>query len=207
MANRCYSLTIEGLVLATYRANVLHFQSTGTNDNDTLAAAESLVSAWNTSIKALWLATLPAEYSFFRLSARRVDLKPSAVGTLYFGKETQTGTRGTDCTAQQTCPTIFLVPTMGAFSGGKIFWPCIPQNDLVSSLPSTGWQTAVDACIAAMVSGITASSITWTLAVYSKKHNTISSVVSHSYSPFVGFLLKRRATSGYKGPKHKKRLA
>lgn len=93
MANRCYALTIEGIELATYRANVLHFQSTGTNDNDTLAAAESLVSAWNASIKALWLATLPAEYSLFRLSARRVDLKPSAVGTLYFGKETQTGTR------------------------------------------------------------------------------------------------------------------
>jgi len=207
MPNRCYSLTIEGVLQENYRANVLHFQSTGTNDNDTLAAAESLVNGWTTSIKALWLATVPSAYSYYRLSARRVDLKPSAVGHKYTGQGLNFGTRGTDATYQQCSPSIFLIPTMGAHSGGKIFWPAVPQGDIIQNLPTVAWQTAVDACIAAMVSGFTNSSITWTLAVFSKKLNTISSVVSHTYSPFVGFLLKRRATSGYKGPKHKPRHA
>jgi hypothetical protein len=207
LANRCYALTIEATLNNVYRANVLHFQSTGTNDNDTLAAGESLVTGWGASIMASWLATLPPTYGLFRLSARRVDLKPSAVAHKYYGAGLQVGTLASDCTATQTCPTIFLVPTMGAFSGGKIFWPAIPQGYMTNSRPLTTWQTPVDACIAAMITGFTSSSINWTLCVFSKKHNTISSVISHSYSPFVGFLLKRRAISGYKGPRHKKRLA
>lgn len=207
MPNRCYAISIEGQLLGNYRENVLHFQSTGTNDNDTLAASESLNGGWFTNIMGLWLATLPASYQLYRLSSRRVDLKPSATGHRYLGIGTHPGTRGTDATSQQCCPSIFLIPTMGTFSGGKIFWPAIPQGDLVNNVVSTGWQTAVDACIAAMVSGFTSSSITWSLAIYSKKRNTISAVTSHSYSPYVGFLVKRRGPSETMARRrHKKRI-
>lgn len=193
MANRCYALTIQGMLLDQYRENVLHFQSTGTADNDTLAAGESLNSGFFSSILGLWLDTLPSSYYVQRTTARRVDLKPSATAHKYYAVGSRPGTRGTDGTAQQTSPSIFLIPTMGTFSGGKIFWPTIPQGDLTNSVAASAWQTAVNTCIAAMVSGFTNSGITWTLAIFSRKHHTISNVVGHTFSPLVGFQVGRRS--------------
>lgn len=196
MANRCYALGIEGCLGSSYRECVLHMQSTGTADGDTFAAAMSLVTAFDTSAKAQWLATLPGSYFLTRTWARRVDLKPSATGCHQYNAFTTPGTRGSSATANQTCPSIFLVPSMGTKSGGKIFWPCIPQGDIVSNALTTAWQTVVDTFIAALVSGITASSITWTLAVYSRKLNSIANVASHSFSPVIGFQGRRRKPVG-----------
>jgi len=196
MANRAFAISIQGVLQASYRETVLHFQTTGSNDNDTLAATESLVNGWHTAVRALWLATLPPSYFLIRLEARRVGLKPSAEGRRYYGIGTQPGTRGLNGTGQQTCPSIFLVPTMGTKSGGRIYWPTIPQGDLIQSSYVAGWQTAVDAAIAAMVSGFTNAGITWTLCIYSRKLNSISNVASHQYSPVIGFQGKRRKPVG-----------
>lgn len=196
MANRCYRLAIQGLLNSSYRETDLSFQSGGTADNDTVAAGESLLSAFNSSLLTLWSLTLPASYNTMRLTARRQDLKPSATVCKYYGIGAQQGNRGSDGTGQQTCPSIFLVPTMGTKSGGKIFWPTIPQADLVQSVPTAGWQTAVNNFLAAAISGITAAGITWTLCIFSRKLHTMSSVVSHSFSPVVGFQSRRRKPAG-----------
>lgn len=196
MANRCFSLNIQGVLQSSYRETVLHFQSTGTNDNDTLAAAESLVNGWHTAIRALWLATLPPSYYLIRLEARRELLHPSAEGRKFYGVGADPGTRGSNATAQQLCPSIFLVPTMGVKSGGKIFWPAIPQGDLVQGSPATAWQTTVDAVLAAQISGFTNAGITWTQCILSRKLGTFSNISSHSYSPVVGFQSKRRKPVG-----------
>lgn len=196
MANRCYQLAIDGLLLDSYRQTVLHFQSTGTADNDTLAAGESLVAAFAASAMANFLATLPASYVITQLSARRVDLKPSAVAKTFYGVSSHVGTRGTDATANQTCPSVFLVPVMGVKSGGKIFWPAVPQGDLVQNVPATSWVTVIDSFIAGLISGISNAGITWTLAVFSRKLQTISNVTNHSLSPVVGYQSKRRKPVG-----------
>lgn len=196
MANRTFQLTLEGVLQGSYRSTVLHFQSSGTNDNDTVAAGESLLSAFDSAAKTQFLATLPAAYNLVRMTARRVSLLPSAGTCKYYGIGIVAGTRGTDGTGQQTCPSIFLVPTMGVKSGGKIFWPSIPQADLVQNSPSTAWQTAVDTLLATLIAGITAASMTWNLVVYSRALNSSASIVSHSYSPVVGFISKRRKPVG-----------
>jgi hypothetical protein len=196
VATRTYQLVVEGVQNTSYRACVLHFQSGGTNDNDTLAAAESLCAAWDASAKAQFLATLPPTYNLVRITARRVDLKPSATGCIFYGTGAAPGTRGSDCTGQQTCPSVFLVPTMGTKSGGRIFWPSIPQADIVSSSLAAAWQTVVNTVLATMISGITNAGITWTLGVYSRKLNLVSNVASHSFSPVVGFQGKRRKPVG-----------
>lgn len=196
MANRCFSLSIQGVLLNSYRENVLHFASTGTNDNDTLAAGESLINGWNTAVKTLWLATLPSAYQMIRQEARRVDLKPSFVSHKEFVAGTANGTRGSDATAQQLCPSVFMVPTMGVKSGGKIFWPCIPQGDIIQSALASAWQTAADAAVAAMITGFTNAGITWTLCVFSRKLKTIANIASHHWSPVVGFQGRRRLPVG-----------
>lgn len=196
MANRCYQLAIDGCDQASYRSTILHFQSTGTSDTDTVAAGVSLTSGFDASLKAAFLATLPAAYSIVMLAARRVDLKPSATIYKSYGFNNQFGTRGSNATGQQTCPSIFLVPTMGTKSGGRIFWPCIPQADLVTSSYSAGWQTAVNSFLTSAISGFTNAGITWTLCVYSRKLNTMANIASHSFSPVIGFQSKRRKPAG-----------
>jgi len=196
VAIRTYQLEIQGMLFTSYRETVLHFNSPDTNDNDTLAAGESLCAAFDSAAKAQFLATLPAQYSIVRLAARRVGLKPSATACMFYGAQTQTGTRATDGTGQQTCPSIFLVPTMGTKSGGRIFWPSIPQADLVQNSPSAAWQTVVDTVLATLIAGITSASMTWTLVVYSRKLNSTANITSHSFSPVVGFIGKRRKPIG-----------
>jgi len=196
MANRCYQLSVEGVLSASYRANVLHFQSAGTVDTDTVAAGESLCNAFDASLKALWLATLPSSYSLVTVQARRVDLKPSATAYKTYGVGSEIGTRASNACGQQTCPSIFLIPTMGVKSGGRIFWPAIPDGDLVTSSYSAGWMTAVNAFFTAALAGISSGGITWTLAVYSRKLNLISNIASHTFSPVVGFQGRRRKPAG-----------
>lgn len=196
MATRVYQLSIQGVLLTSYRETVLHFTSPDTNDNDTVAAGESLMNAFNSAALTQFLATLPAQYNLVRLTARRVALKPSATTCKFYAIGTAPGTRGTDGTGQQTCPSIFLVPTMGTKSGGRIFWPSIAQADLVQNSPSSGWQTAVNTVIATLIAGITSASMTWTLTVFSRKLGTTANITSHSFSPVVGFIGRRRKPVG-----------
>jgi len=196
MANRCFQLSVQGVLLNSYREITLHFASTGTNDNDTVAAGDSLINGWHTAIKTLFLATLPSSYMLQRLEARRVDLKPSFVSHKFYITGTGAGTRGSDATGQQICPSVFLVPTMGVKSGGKVFWPAIPQGDLVQNSLVGAWVTAADAAIAAMISGFTNGGMTWTMCVFSRKLGTIANIASHHWSPLIGFQSRRRKPVG-----------
>lgn len=196
MATETYELDVDGTLAGMYRSNVLHFKGVGVASGDTLAAAESLVTGWNANLKTLWLATVPQTYALDMLRARRATPKPSAVGYLSYGPFAEVGTRGSNASAQQTCPSIFLVPTMGVKSGGRIFWPAVPAGDLDQNAYSAAWRTAVDAAIAAMISGFTTSGITWTLAIYSRKLSSTSDIAGHNYSPVIGFQSKRRKPVG-----------
>jgi hypothetical protein len=85
---------------------------------------------------------------------------------------------------------------MGTVSGGKIFWPAVPQGDIFESIPQAAWQTAVNAWFTAMLAGFTNAGITWLLGVYSKKHNSFAQITGHQFSPLVGFLKKRKNPTG-----------
>jgi hypothetical protein len=196
LANRCYQLSLEGCLSASYRQTILHFQSGGTNDNDTVAAGESLLAAFDASAKAQFLGTLPTSYSLVRMTARRVALLPSAGTCKYYGFAAQTGTRSGTAAGQQTSPSLFLVPTMGTKSGGRIFWPGILQSDLSQSDPGSSFMSAVNTFIGTLMTGITNAGMTWTLCVYSRKLQTFSNIASHSMSPVVGFIGRRRKPVG-----------
>lgn len=196
MATEVYQLGVEGIVGTSYVECVLHFQGVGVSSGDTLAAGESLNLGFDASLRALWLATLPPNYLLTRLCSRRVSAVPSATAVESEVAGGYTGTRGTQSTGLQTCPSVFLVPTMGTKSGGKIFWPAIPQGDLNDSSYAAGWKTAVDAFIAAAVAGFTQAGITWTLCIWSRKHGSASTVAGHNFSPVIGFQGKRRKPAG-----------
>lgn len=196
MATEVYELRINGTLNASYRQTVLHFQGVGVSSGDTLAAAESLVTGWDANIKTSFLATLPGVYSLFDLQARRATPKPSAVGYKSYGPFATPGTGATNSTAQQTCPSIFLVPSMGTKSGGKIFWPAIPAGSLIDSAYQAAWMTAVNTCLAAMLAGFTTAGITWTHCIFSRKLQTAATITGHNFSPVIGFQGRRRKPAG-----------
>lgn len=196
MATETYELSLSGTLNASYRETVMHFTGVGVASGDTLAAGESLILGFRTNLEALFLATLPASYFLILYQARRATPKPSAVAHTSYGAMSTPGTRGSNANAQQTCPSIFMVPPMGTKSGGRIFWPAIPNGDLVQSNYSAGWQTAVNAYFTAAIAGFTQSGITWTQAIYSRKLQTASTIVGHNFSPLVGFQGRRRKPVG-----------
>ena len=196
MATETYQLAIEGIAGTSYNQVIMHFTGVGVSSGDTLAAGESLNLGFDASLRALWLATLPPDYLLTMLASRRVSAVPSATAVESEVAGGYAGTLGTQCTALQTCPSVFLVPTMGTKSGGKIFWPCIPQGQLIDSVYQAAWKTAVDAFIAAAVAGFTQAGITWTLAIWSRKTQSASTVAGHNFSPVIGFQGKRRKPAG-----------
>lgn len=199
MATETYELSIQGINNASYRETVLHFSGVGVATGDTLAAAESLLNGWDATCSTAWLATLPASYQLVQIQARRVMPKSSATATKQFGVGTRPGTRGSNATGQQTCPSIFLVPAMGTKSGGRIFWPDVPQGDLNQSAYVAAWVTLINTALGLMITGFTNSAITWTLGVFSRKLGTFSNIASHSMSPVIGFQSKRRRPVGAVG--------
>lgn len=199
MATETYELRIEGVNMASYRETVLHFSGVGVASGDTLAAGESLITGFRASLESLFLTRLPASYNLMMYSARRVSPKPSAVARTGFDYGALAGSVGSASVGQQICPVIFLVPTMGTKSGGKIFVPAVSAGDIINSAYTGPWKTAWANFIVAAQAGFAAGGITWTLAIYSRKHNTTSPVTSFAYSPVIGFQSKRRKPVGAVG--------
>lgn len=202
MANEVYQLKIIGGLNGQYRENVLSFEGLGVDTNDTMKAGNDLIGAWNTHLAALWLAMLPPTYMIERYEVRRIQLKPSAVAKVQKQYGSTPGTRGTNATAQQTCPMVFLIPAMGTKSGGKIFLPAVPQSDIINSAYAAGWITVVNAFFTAAIGSNAGSLYAWNLGVWSRKLRTFSNVLSYHLSPAIGFIHRRKLQSG-KGA-HKK---
>lgn len=196
MATETYELCIDGIEGASYRSTVLHFSGVGVNSNDTIAAADSLIQAWIATLQTLFLASLPISYSVTQLRARRAFPPPSGVSFHKYALGSQTGTRGSSGAGQQTNPVVFLVPTMGHKSGGKVFWPAVAGGDIVNSKYISAFLTATQAWANAAIAGVTASGITWNLCIFSRKLKTSANVSKITMSPVIGFQSKRRRPSG-----------
>lgn len=199
MATETYQLTIEGVDQASYRSTNLHFKGVGAATGDTVAGAESLIAGFIAAAETAWLNTLPASYTLMLYSARRVNPPSSATRTTAFGYGSKQGNRGSNAIGQQTCPSVFLVPTMGVKSGGKIFWPAIAAGDIAQSTYNAAWVTAVNTWMGIVRTGFTNAGITWTLAIYSRKTASASDVANFSFSPLIGFISRRRRPAGAVG--------
>ncbi len=196
MANETFELRIQGMHVNEYTENVLHFQSNGTDPNDTLVSGINLLDGWIANMQTLWLAMLPATYFLQGYAARRATPKPSSVAKAQFGAAAVPGTRGSTGESNQLCPEIFLVPSAGTKSGGKIFLPCVAQGDISGNVKVAGYNTAILNFISALISGFTQSGITWASVVYSRKLHTTSTTINAHTTPLVGYQKVRRSPTG-----------
>ncbi len=196
MATENYLLSVQGVQATSYNECVLCFQSTGLSSTDTLDAAADLCSAFIGHGLAFWLACLPGSYQCLKLAARRAFPKPSATAYRQFQQFAQTGTSGAFATADNLCPSIFLVPPMGTKSGGRVFMPSIAQGDISNNSYTAGYLTALGAFFNAAITGFAGSGTSWKLAIYSRKNASAALALGFTPSARVGFQGRRRSPSG-----------
>lgn len=203
MAIETYTLQIEGNLQGQYRLNTLHFQGNGVDTNDTEHAARDLIDAWVAHLQNLWLLQLPSSYYLTCVYARRTRLKPSCRLYSEFVNFSTPGLRGADAVAQQTCPCIFCVPPMGVVSGCKIYLPAVSAADISNNGYVGTYITAMQNFMSAAIGGIGGAAYTWKLGIYSHKLGSFNQINSYHFSPFIGFIHKRKLQSG-QGKKKKK---
>jgi len=196
MATEVFQLTIEGMHMGQYTENVLHFQSTGSDPLDTYAAGISLINGAIASLETAWLALLPGTYTLTGYTARRVSQVGGLTRHKMYPAFSVPGTGGSLGEAYQLCPAIFLVPAMGAKSGGKIFLPSVAQGSIISNALQTAYKTALTTFIAALIAGFTNAGITWANGVWSRKLRSFSPTTSGQVSPMIGYQKRRRSPTG-----------
>ncbi len=196
MSQELYELALQGNHNGQFVETILHVQGDNLTANETLTNGEDLLDGFDGNITGLWCGCMPASYTLERLAARRINPVGSATAHLQYTRTAHPGTLGTVAAAYQLCPTLFLIPTIGTKTGGKIFIPAIASTMVGSNTYSSTFLTAIDTLMAALTANFGNNTPTWQLAVYSRKLTTWSAVVSWQMSTRFGFQKRRRYPIG-----------
>lgn len=193
MAIETFELRVCGVHMSEFVENVIHFQGTGTDPNDTYTAGKSLVDGWIANIETAWLAAMPATYEIRQYQARRVLVSPSAVYRKTFAHGTKVGTAGSAGESLQLCPCLLFVPPLGTKSLGKLFLPAVTQGSIVNNVYSAGYQTIITTLITAILTAFSQAGIAWVKVILSRKLSSASPAISAKLSAAIGFQKRRRA--------------
>lgn len=195
MAIETYELRIFGVAGVQTQESIIHFTGTGLTANDTFRSGQNLVNGFFTSVLSAWLDCCAQNYSVLKLTARRVSSKPSAEAFASFGPGIWQGSIADDPIGNQLRPSMFLVPTMGTKSGGRIFMPSCPDTQIINNQYQANYVTATGALGTILVAGFTNSPITWQTVVWSRKHLSGSVVTATQMSPVLGYQKRSKKVS------------
>lgn len=192
MASDFYQLRVQGLHQTEYNECVMYFRGDNLTAADYITNAGDLASSFETDVKSLWLACLPASYALGRLSAKKASAGGGGTVDRQQTLASSVGTVSGGAASQQLCPVVRLIPPMGVKTAGKIFMPCIAESMIGANVVTAGWLTAIANLMASLMGGFGPGSITWTQQVFSKKNGTFADVLAFDTSPIVGFQRRRQ---------------
>lgn len=193
MANATYLLSIIGTCGGEFCENVMAFQGDLADGSNTYAESQDLVEAFQNAEEVPWLACLPATYQLRRYEARIAE--PAKNSNRYHRDRTpdnKIGTAGSAAQSDNLCPSISLIPPMGIKSAGRVFMPSIDKTSIANNQYTSGYIADLHNVFDDMIAGFTASTITWKLAIFSRKTGTSSRAQATVISPAIGFQGKRR---------------
>lgn len=196
VATETHQLRIQGVHVAQYVENVLHYRGVIDPVLNTHQTAQLCIDAWVAALKTLWLAMCPSMYTLVRLAARRVDPPFGIAAHKQFQIGVEIGARSGNVTSQNLCPSVRLVPIMGTKSVGKVFLPCVADPDIEDNIYSAGYATAVSNFFTPSISGFTVAGNTWRQVVKSRKYASIANIDAFNLSPRVGYQGRRRNPAG-----------
>jgi len=192
MATELYQLALSGIHLSSYWQNILHFEGGNLSAGDVIVNAQDLLDSWATNIEAAFMAMLPSTVYLNRLEARRIAAGGGIGIVTQYDPFTVPGGVSGAASSQQLCPIVRLIPPMGVKSAGKFFLPAIAESDINGNTPIAGWLTRLNTLMAAMLTDFGTGSITWQIAVYSRKLDSHSLALSYDTSEIVGFQRRRQ---------------
>jgi hypothetical protein len=192
MAIDFYELRVQGLHQTEYNECVMYFKGDNLTAADYITNAGDLASSFESDMKALWLACLPASYALGRLSAKKASTGGGGTVDRQQTLASSVGTVSGGAASQQLCPVVRLIPPMGVKTAGKIFMPCIAESMINSNVVTAGWLAAITNMMNDLMGGFGPGSITWTLQVFSRVNRSFSDVLAFDTSPIVGFQRRRQ---------------
>lgn len=192
MATELYQLALSGTHLGSYWQNIMHFEGGNLSAGDVIVNARDLLNSWATNIQAAYMAMLPASIYLNRLEARRVAAGGGITIVTQYDPFSEAGGVSGGAASQQLCPIVRLIPPMGVKTAGKFFLPAIAETDINANTPIAGWLTRLNTLMSAMLTDFGTGSITWQIAVLSRKLGTHSLALSYDTSAIVGWQRRRQ---------------
>lgn len=191
MPDELHRVEWRGQLGGQFRENVMYFRILGATNDTPYDNANQLLAFINSSLKASFLAALPGEYELDAILARRIKPTPGNYAAVDYEPHTQSGSRSGGVVSEQLCPCVTMIPPMGTKSGGRIFLPAVSKTDIQKNVPLAGYVTVVNTMMAAFVAGGSVAGGTASIAIYSRKLNTVSAVMSYHLSPVLGYQRRR----------------
>jgi len=192
MATELYQLALSGSHLNSYWQNIMHFEGGNLSAGDVIVNGRDLLDSFEANIMPAYLAMLPASCYLNRMEARRIAAGGGINVVTQYDPSSQAGGVSGGAASQQLCPIVRLIPPMGVKSAGKFFLPAIAETDINANVPIAGWLTRLNTLMSAMLTDFGTGSITWQIAVYSRKLGTHSLALSYDTSEIVGWQRRRQ---------------
>lgn len=170
---------------------VMHWLATGISLGSAFDEANSLVQLLDSTFKPLWLAMMPDTYSLEAILARRIGPTPGEYAIVDYAPNTEVGTRGSGCVANQLCPCVTLIPVMGHKSAGRVFLPSVSAAQIVLNIFQAGYKTAVSNFFTPAIAFTSFLGGNVQLCIFSRKLNISYEISSFQLSPVLGYQRKR----------------
>jgi hypothetical protein len=190
MANDVYELEIIYNIAGEQAANVIHLQSGSSTPTTTPGQdADQLLADFQSIEEADIQALVAGDCFIAGYRCRRLNNGGGNTAVLVSGVP---GTFGGDSTAGQVCALSVLGYNPGGhYRAGRIFWPTTGASAIVDNIIDMTIITAIQNIVSSLVAGISSSSRTYKLVVWSRKHVQAYQVVFDDISLLIGTIRKR----------------
>jgi len=191
MAIELHRVEFRGNLAGQYRENVTHWNILSPATSVAFTNSNAIAGFIHTSIRPLFLACLPPDYSLDAIFVRRLGPTGGPYANVDYASGSQPGSRGTIAVSEQLCPCVTMIPPMGVKSAGKLFMPAVDKGDVNLNVYLAGYVTVVNTFMAACVAGGSVVGSTTNMVIFSRKLNTQNPIASYHLSPVIGYQRRR----------------
>lgn len=192
MATELYRLKISYNHNSEFCENVIFFIGENLSAGDVIHNAKDLISNFNNNGLTPLLDLLPNTVYLDRLTCCRQDVAGGIEVVFQYDWQANQGSVSGNASSMQLCPIIRLIPPINTKSAGRFFLPAIGESDINANIVQAGWLSRAATMMSIFLAGMNDGSITWTIAIYSRKNTSFVKAIDWDTSPIVGWQNRRR---------------
>jgi hypothetical protein len=192
--NDVFQLNVVGQVGRQTVESILHWQNTAASGPSPLADADTLVTAWNTTMQPLYLAMVGTDYLLMGYRARRVNNGGGPTFLAYNGSSPGTGPGVTSVTgagALLTFPYIETGSPKRQNNTGKLFVPGSIVGAIIDNVIQATYRAALQAFLTALITGLSGSTLSFSYGTYVRSRTAFYPATEGDISFTVGTQRRR----------------